>query len=72
MAPDDAQDAALIKAQAEHLGLPLTEDEVTGLVAGVRRNRGYAEVVRWLLNPDAEPAPVFNPATAGPREDARG
>lgn len=45
---------------AKALGLPLTEEEATRLLTGVKRNLQMAESVRSLLALVIEPAPVFN------------
>jgi hypothetical protein len=48
-----------IRAAAERVGLPLSQEEAERMVTGVTRSRRLADSLREQFMPDIEPATVF-------------
>lgn len=56
---DEEPSVESVQQRAAQNGLPLTEDEASQLLAGVKRTREMVRRLRDLVRPELEPASIF-------------
>ncbi len=56
---NEEQELESLRGTAERAGLGLSDEELTKVSVGVKRNQAYADAVRRFLGTEIEPGTVF-------------